>query len=79
MPPIQAERETVGGWSDVTACSRRRIRRQTHDVTTDQHLAIPHEVVEEGGVLVLDGIFLHRPELADAWDLSVFRPPRDRA
>jgi uridine kinase len=27
---------------------------------------------EPGSVLVFDGIFLHRPELRDAWDLSVF-------
>jgi uridine kinase len=25
-----------------------------------------------GGVIVIDGLFLHRPELVDAWDLSIW-------
>jgi uridine kinase len=28
--------------------------------------------VPGGSVLIVDGIFLHRPELDDVWDLSVF-------
>jgi uridine kinase len=28
--------------------------------------------VELGAVLIFDGIFLHRPELRDRWDLSIF-------
>ena len=28
--------------------------------------------VPEGGVLLVDGVFLQRPELADAWDLVVW-------
>jgi len=29
-------------------------------------------MVEEGAVLVFDGVFLQRPELAESWDLVVF-------
>ena len=35
-------------------------------VAAEAHLAAPN------AILVLDGIFLHRPELRDCWDLSVF-------
>jgi uridine kinase len=50
----------------------RRIRRAVHDVASDLPVCSPVETVPDGSVLVVDGIFLHRPELADAWDLSVF-------
>jgi hypothetical protein len=46
--------------------------RQIHDV----HAEAPFEGVVESAasveVLVLDGSFLHRPELRHLWDLSVF-------
>jgi uridine kinase len=29
-------------------------------------------VADQASVLVFDGIFLHRPELRDIWDLSIF-------
>jgi len=32
----------------------------------------PWRTARPGAVLVLDGIFLHRDELRDLWDLSVF-------
>jgi uridine kinase len=50
----------------------RRIRRAIHDHRTDQLVDSPVEVIGDGSVLILDGIFLHRPELIDVWDLSVF-------
>jgi uridine kinase len=50
----------------------RRIRRAVHDHRTDEPVNSPVEVIGDGSVLVLDGIFLHRPELIDVWDLSVF-------
>lgn len=43
-----------------------------HDVETDAVLTAPRRDVPRGSVLVIDGIFLHRPELRDIWDLSVF-------
>lgn len=43
-----------------------------HDVDSDQLLSGPRHQVPRGSVLLVDGIFLHRPELRDLWDLSVF-------
>lgn len=39
-----------------------------------QDAAVPRHrhPVEAGTILLLDGIFLHRPELRDHWDLSIF-------
>ncbi len=66
-PRVRAELlEPLGPGGD------RRIRRAVHDVATDQPVASAVEVVPEGGVLLVDGIFLHRPELRDVWDMSVF-------
>ena len=43
-----------------------------HDVRLDEHLDLPRQAVPEGGVLVVDGVFSQRPEIAQAWDLVVF-------
>jgi len=50
----------------------RRYRPAGHDLATDRVLAPPPVTAPAGAVLVLDGIFLHRDELAGAWELSVF-------
>ncbi|MGH3642938.1 MAG: uridine kinase, partial [Mycobacterium sp.] len=50
----------------------RRYRPAARDVGTDTPLAPEPQAAEPGSVLVVDGIFLHRDELVDAWDLSVF-------
>lgn len=50
----------------------RRYRPAVHDVVTDAPLAPPWLPAPAGAVLVLDGLFLHRDELAGSWDLSVF-------
>jgi uridine kinase len=50
----------------------RRIVRAVHDVTTDAAVDAPVEQVGEDAVVVVDGLFLHRPELRSFWDLSVF-------
>jgi uridine kinase len=43
------------------------------DVTEESPVDIEARVAPPGGsVLVFDGIFLHRPQLADCWDCSVF-------
>jgi len=49
-----------------------RYRRAVHDVETDAHLDLPFQTATAGTVLVLDGLFLHRDELAGGWDFSVF-------
>ncbi|MEU8816951.1 uridine kinase [Actinoplanes sp. NPDC048796] len=50
----------------------RRFRRAAHDVRTDQALAPAFEVAPPGSVLIVDGLFLHRDELAGRWEFSVF-------
>jgi len=49
---------------------RHALKRFDH--RTD-HLVEPRwQQARSGDVLVVDGVFLHRPELCDAWDYSVF-------
>jgi uridine kinase len=50
----------------------RRYRDRSHDLETDERLAPAWKSAPPGAVLVLDGLFLHRDELARCWDLSVF-------
>jgi uridine kinase len=47
-------------------------RRRWHDLVTDAPLDDPSEVVPVGGVLLVDGVFAQRAELAGAWDLVVY-------
>jgi uridine kinase len=49
-----------------------RYRGAVHDVETDQMLDRPWAQAPPRAVLVLDGLFLHRDELAGTWDSSVF-------
>jgi uridine kinase len=35
-------------------------------------VAAPERAAARGSILVFDGIFLHRPELRDYWDVSIF-------
>ena len=50
----------------------RRYRQAVHDVRSERALDLPQRLAPLGSVLVLDGLFLHRPELRDVWDLTVF-------
>lgn len=50
----------------------RRYRPAAHDVATDTAPAVDTLVAAPRSVLVVDGIFLQRPELAGAWHLSIF-------
>ena len=50
----------------------RRYRTATFDVRTDQPRAAPFLLAPPDAVLVVDGVFLLRPELNDAWDLRIF-------
>lgn len=49
-----------------------RYRAAAHDVETDAALDPPWRAAEPGSVLIVDGLFLHRDELVDRWDFSVF-------
>lgn len=50
----------------------RRYRTAAHDLDTDAVLNPEPHTAEPGTVLIVDGIFLHRAELAASWDLTVF-------
>lgn len=47
-------------------------RRASHDLATDAYVTPSAEVAPPRAVLLVDGIFLHRDELADRWDFSIF-------
>lgn len=46
--------------------------RAAHDVDTDDVLDGPREQVVAGSLVIVDGIFLHRPELRNIWDFTLF-------
>jgi uridine kinase len=47
-------------------------RPAAHDLASDEALDLPWQRISPDTVLVLDGLFLHRDELVDRWDYSVF-------
>jgi uridine kinase len=49
-----------------------RYRDRARDPASDTALDPPWEQASRGTALVLDGMFLHRGELVDVWDVSVF-------
>src|ERR1700722_19402706 len=50
----------------------RRYQRAVYDLDTDTALSRPATTAAADAVLLLDGVFLLRPELIDRWDLSIF-------
>ncbi|MQA80283.1 MAG: uridine kinase [Streptosporangiales bacterium] len=50
----------------------RRYRPVAHDLVTDELVESPVHLAPPGAVLVVDGLFLHRDELRDAWEMTVF-------
>ncbi|GAB1640161.1 hypothetical protein KRMM14A1259_05840 [Krasilnikovia sp. MM14-A1259] len=50
----------------------RRYRPAAYDLKTDTMLEPEPSTAEAETVVVVDGLFLHRDELAAAWDFSVF-------
>jgi len=63
-------------WSDVlepfAPGGSRVYRAAAHDLATDTVLCPEPRTAPPGSVLVVDGLFLHRDEIVQAWDLSVF-------
>jgi uridine kinase len=63
-------------WADVLTPlgpgGNRRYRPAGHDLATDQVLQPPLIEAPAAAVVVVDGLFLHRAELAGAWELSIF-------
>jgi uridine kinase len=50
----------------------RRYQHAVYDLGTDTALSLPATTAAADAVLLLDGVFLLRPELVDRWDLSIF-------
>jgi uridine kinase len=50
----------------------RRYRTSVFDHASDSPVSVPEELARPGEILVFDGLFLHRPELQDKWDFSIF-------
>ena len=50
----------------------RRVRRRMFDHRTDAPIDAPVEEVPGNAVVIVEGMFLHRDELVDRWDWSVF-------
>ena len=50
----------------------RRYQAAVYNWHTDTALSQPIATAPAGAVLLLDGVFLLRPELIDRWDLSIF-------
>jgi uridine kinase len=50
----------------------RRYRRAVFDVRTDAPLATSTETAPDDAILLFDGVFLFRPEIADLWDYAIF-------
>jgi uridine kinase len=50
----------------------RTVRTAVFDWRTDTVVDVPAHELEPGDVLLVDGIFLHRDELAAWWDFSVY-------
>ena len=49
-----------------------RYRTACHDLTSDQQVRLPEFRAPELAAVVVDGLFLHRPELSGIWDATVF-------
>ena len=50
----------------------RRYRRASFDFRTDTAVREPAATADPDAILLFDGVFLQRPELADLWDLRIF-------
>ncbi|MFL3871338.1 cytidylate kinase family protein [Streptomyces griseobrunneus] len=50
----------------------RKFQQAVYDRGTDTALCLPITEAPADAVLLFDGVFLLRPELADRWDLSIF-------
>jgi uridine kinase len=50
----------------------RRYRTAVHDLDSDAPVDEPARLAPDDAVLLVDGVFLLHPDLADAWDFRVF-------
>lgn len=47
-------------------------RTKFHDLVSDMLVEAPPQQADPNAILIVDGIFLHRHELADYWNYSIF-------
>jgi uridine kinase len=47
-------------------------RKRVFDFKTDRQITLPAETANGDEILLFDGVFLLRPELADTWDYVIF-------
>ena len=47
-------------------------KKAIFDFKTDSEVVLPVETANKDSILIMDGVFLFRPELADYWDLKIF-------
>lgn len=52
-----------GGW---------QYRRATLDFMSDVTVVVPAETANQDAILLMDGVFLFRPELIHSWDFKIF-------
>ncbi len=64
-----ARRELLDPWRRGSGTT---YRHRWHDLATDTYVDEPPATVPDQGVLVVDGVFAQRPELAGVWDLVVY-------
>jgi uridine kinase len=50
----------------------RSVEMARYDHRTDSEVTTSHREVQDGMLLIVDGIFLHRDELAPLWNMSLF-------
>lgn len=50
----------------------REIRTEVFDLAADRPVSRPVIQVQEDAILIVDGTFLARPELADCWDMRLY-------
>ena len=50
----------------------KKYRKAIFDHRTNLQVEVSEETAVPGSILIFDGIFLHRPELRDYWDFSIF-------
>ncbi len=51
---------------------RRRCRTSVFDLRTDRPAVVEPQPVPEDGILIVDGLFLARPEIRAAWEVRIF-------
>ncbi|BCJ40052.1 uridine kinase [Actinoplanes ianthinogenes] len=82
----QGRESPVGFWEDSYNYERfrgdvlepfapggsRRYRPAAHDLGSDAIVHPPWRLALPGTVVIVDGLFLHRDEIGEVWDLSVF-------